>query len=504
VERGRWGCQATGPVGRVEKTVRREQTYEAVIGLEVHAQLLTESKIFCGCSTRFGEAPNSQTCPVCLGMPGVLPVLNRKVIEYAIRTALAVHGTITPHCRFARKNYFYPDLPKDYQISQYELPLAVGGFVEITDHGMVRRVRIRRIHVEEDAGKLLHAGAMDRAEYSLVDFNRCGVPLIEMVTEPDLRTPEEAADFLKRFRALLQYLGVSQGNMEEGNLRCDANVSVRPSGAADFGVKTEVKNMNSFKNVQRALEHEIRRQITLLQSGQLIVQETRLWDAEKEVTLPMRGKEEAHDYRYFPEPDLVPVEVSPAWVEHIAQSLPELPAERRQRFVQAYGLPEYDAAVLTDSRALADYFEECVQLHRDAKMVGNWIMSELLGYLNREGKDITESPVTPAPLAALLKLIHEGVISGKIAKAVFEEMYRTGRDPETIVHEKGLVQISDREALSRIVDQVLDENPGPVSDFKAGKEKALTALVGGVMRATKGKANPQLINDLLREKLAGE
>jgi aspartyl-tRNA(Asn)/glutamyl-tRNA(Gln) amidotransferase subunit B len=292
--------------------------------------------------------------------------------------------------------------------------------------------------------------------------------------------------------------------MEEGNLRCDANVSVRPSGAADFGVKTEVKNMNSFKNVQRALEYEIQRQITLLKSGQPIVQETRLWDAEKEVTLPMRGKEEAHDYRYFPEPDLLPVEVSPAWVEEIAGSLPELPAERRGRFVQAYGLPEYDAAVLTDSKALADYFEECAQLHRDTKMVSNWIMSELLGYLNREGKDITESPVTPTQLAALLKLIHEGVISGKIAKAVFEEMYRTRRNPETIVQEKGLIQISDREELGRIVDQVLDQNPGPVSDFRGGKEKALVALVGAVMRATKGKANPKLINELLREKLAGE
>ncbi len=483
--------------------MNREITYEAVIGLEVHVQLLTESKIFCGCSTRFGQPPNSQTCPVCLGMPGVLPVLNRKAVEYAIRTALAVHGTIAPRCRFARKNYFYPDLPKDYQISQYELPLSTGGFLETSDHGTVKRVRIRRIHLEEDAGKLLHAGAMDQAEYSLVDFNRCGVPLIEMVTEPDLRTPEAAAEFLKLFRATLQYLGVSQGNMEEGNLRCDANVSVRPTGASEFGVKTEVKNMNSFKNVQRALEYEIQRQITLLKSGQPIVQETHLWDAEKEVTLPMRGKEEAHDYRYFPEPDLVPLEVSPAWVEEIAGSLPELPTDRRRRFVQAYGLPEYDAAVLTASKALADYFEECIQLHRDTKLVSNWIMSELLGYLNRDGKEITESPVTPAQVATLLKLIQEGVISGKIAKTVFEEMYQTRKNPETIVQEKGLVQISDREELNRIVDQVLDQNPGPVSDFKGGKEKALTALVGAVMRATKGKANPQLINDLLREKLGG-
>jgi len=482
--------------------MNREPEYEAVIGLEVHAQLLTASKIFCGCSTRFGEAPNSQTCPVCLGLPGVLPVLNKKAVEFAIRTALAVRGSIAAHSVFARKNYFYPDLPKDYQISQYELPLSTGGFVEINNNGMARRVRIRRVHLEEDAGKLLHAGTMDRAEYSLVDFNRCGVPLIEMVTEPDLRTPEAAAEFLKEFRTILQYLGVSQGNMEEGNLRCDANVSVRPAGSAELGVKTEVKNMNSFKNVQRALEYEIERQIRLLKSGQPIVQETHLWDATQGVTLPMRGKEEAHDYRYFPEPDLVPLEISPAWVGEIAASLPELPAERRQRFVQAYGLPEYDAAVLTASKALADFFEECTHRHRDVKLVSNWIMSELLGYLNREGKEITESPVTPAQLAALLKLIQEGVISGKIAKVVFEEMYQTGKSPEAIIREKGLIQITDQEELGRIVDQVLAENPGPVSDFRGGKEKALTALVGAVMRATKGKANPQLINDLLRERLA--
>ncbi|MGH7422907.1 MAG: Asp-tRNA(Asn)/Glu-tRNA(Gln) amidotransferase subunit GatB [Candidatus Methylomirabilales bacterium] len=480
-----------------------ELTYEAVIGLEVHAQLLTASKIFCGCSTRFGEAPNSQTCPVCLGLPGVLPVLNKKAVEFAIRTALAVRGSIAAHSVFARKNYFYPDLPKDYQISQYELPLSTGGFVEVNNNGMARRVRIRRVHLEEDAGKLLHAGTMDRAEYSLVDFNRCGVPLIEMVTEPDLRTPEAAAEFLKELRATLQYLGVSQGNMEEGNLRCDANVSVRPAGSAELGVKTEVKNMNSFKNVQRALEYEIERQIRLLKSGQPIVQETHLWDATQGITLPMRGKEEAHDYRYFPEPDLVPLEISPAWVKEIAASLPEFPAERRQRFVQVYGLPEYDAAVLTASKALADFFEECTHRHRDVKLVSNWIMSELLGYLNREGKEITESPVTPAQLAALLKLIQEEVISGKIAKAVFEAMTQTGKSPEAIIQEKGLIQITDREELGRIVDQVLAENPRPVADFRGGKEKARTALVGAVMRATKGKANPQLVNDLLREKLTG-
>ena len=478
-----------------------ELKYEAVIGLEVHVQLLTASKIFCGCSTRFGEAPNSQTCPVCLGMPGVLPVLNKKAVEYAIRAALAVHGTIAPHSRFARKNYFYPDLPKNYQISQYELPLSTGGSVELGNRGTVRRVRIRRIHLEEDAGKLVHAGTMDQAQYSLVDFNRCGVPLVEMVTEPDLRSPEEAAEFLKELRTVLQYLGVSQGNMEEGNLRCDANVSVRPPGSAELGVKSEVKNMNSFRNVQRALDYEIQRQVGLLRSGQPVPQETRLWDADQAVTLPMRGKEEAHDYRYFPEPDLVPIEVAPAWVEEIAASLPELPAQRRRRFAQAYGLPEYDAGVLTASKALAAYFEECAQRHREVKQVSNWIMSELLGHLNRDGREITDSPVSPAELAGLLQLIQDGVISGKIAKAVFEEMYQTGKGAEAIVQERGLVQISDREELGRIADQVLAENPGAVADYKGGKEKALIALVGAMMRATKGKANPQLINDLLRERL---
>lgn len=477
--------------------------YEAVIGLEVHAQLLTESKIFCGCSTRFGEAPNSQTCPVCLGMPGVLPVLNKKAVEYAIRTALAVHGTIASSSRFARKNYFYPDLPKNYQISQYELPLAIGGCVELSLNGMVKRVGIRRIHLEEDAGKLLHSGSMDQAEYSLVDFNRCGVPLIEIVTEPDFRTPEEAAEFLKQLRAILQYLGVCEGNMEEGNLRCDANVSIRPVGSRGFGVKTEVKNMNSFRNVQRALEYEIQRQITLATSGGRVPQETRLWDAEQGITLSMRGKEEAHDYRYFPEPDLVPLAVSSDRVEEIRAGLPELPTERRRRFVQAYGLPEYDASVLTATKAVAEYFEECVQLHRDPKLVSNWIMSELLGYLNKEGKEMSESPISPAQLAALLTLIQKGTISGKIAKAVFEEMSRTGKAPEVIVQERGLVQITDREELSRIVEEVLAQNPGPVADFKGGKERALTALVGAVMRLTKGKGNPQLINELLREKLTG-
>ncbi|MFQ5840438.1 MAG: Asp-tRNA(Asn)/Glu-tRNA(Gln) amidotransferase subunit GatB, partial [Candidatus Methylomirabilales bacterium] len=490
----------------------RELQYEAVIGIEVHAQLLTRSKVFCGCSTKFGEAPNSQTCPVCLGMPGVLPVLNRRAVEFAIRTALAVGATVAPRSRFARKNYFYPDLPKNYQISQYELPLATGGTLEFPVDGSLRRVRIRRIHIEEDAGKLSHAGTMEAAAYSLVDFNRCGVPLIEIVTEPDLRSPEEAAEFLKALRAVLQYLDVCEGNMEEGNLRCDANVSVRRRGTADFGIKTEVKNMNSFRNVQHALGHEIARQIDLLERGERIVQETRLWDASQGITRSMRSKEEAHDYRYFPDPDLVPLEVSEEWLQVIRADLPELPAERRERFISAYGIPAYDAGVLTTTKGLARFFEETVEQQKglarffddtDAKTVSNWVMSELLGQLNREGKGVEESPVTPAGLAGLLDLLQRGVISGKIAKVVFEEMYATGKEAAAIVEERGLTQISDRGTLSAVVDEVLASNPGAVADFRAGREKALTALVGQVMRATQGKANPQLINALLREKLTG-
>jgi len=476
--------------------------YEAVIGLEVHAQILTTSKMFCACGAKFGEAPNAQACPVCLGLPGALPVLNRRAVELAIRTALALGCTIAPRSRFARKNYFYPDLPKNYQISQYEEPLAVHGALEFAAGGAARRVGIRRLHVEEDAGKLVHVGAMDRAESSLVDLNRCGVPLMEIVGEPDLRTPEEAAEFMRQLRALLMYLDACDGNMEEGSLRCDANVSLRPAGSTGFGVKTEVKNMNSFRNVQRALEFEIRRQAEILDGGGQVVQETRLWDAEAGATLAMRGKEEAHDYRYFPEPDLVPLAPPAAWIEEIRRSLPELPEARRARFVAQYGLPEYDARVLTDSKARADYFEAVAKLAVDAKQAGNWVKDELLGLLNKEGKEIEQSPIPPERLGELLQLLEKGTISGKIAKAVFEEMYATGKAPGDIVREKGLTVIADAGALEAIIEKVLAEHPAAVAEFRAGKAGSKNYLVGQVMKATQGKADPKLVNDLLSKKLA--
>ena len=440
--------------------------YEAVIGLEVHAQILTASKMFCACSAKFGEAPNAQTCPVCLGLPGALPVLNRRAVELAVRTALALGCTIAPRSRFARKNYFYPDLPKDYQISQYEEPLAVHGALEFVVGGATRRVGIRRLHVEEDAGKLVHVGTMDRAESSLVDLNRCGVPLMEIVSEPDLRTPDEAAEYMRQLRALLVYLEACDGNMEEGSLRCDANVSIRPAGGTGFGVKTEVKNMNSFRNVQRALEFESQRQAKALDEGGQVVQETRLWDAESGTTRSMRGKEEAHDYRYFPEPDLVPLAPAPDWIEEIRRSLPELPEARRARFVAQYGLPEYDARVLTDTRARADYFEAVARVAKDPKQAGNWVKDELLGHLNKEGKEIEQSPIAPERLGELLELLGKGTISGKIAKAVFEEMHATGKAPADIVRDKGLTVITDAGALEAIVESVLGQFPQAVAEFK--------------------------------------
>jgi aspartyl-tRNA(Asn)/glutamyl-tRNA(Gln) amidotransferase subunit B len=477
--------------------------YEAVIGLEVHAQLLTRSKIFCGCSTRFGEAPNTQTCPVCLGMPGSLPVLNRRAVEMALRTALALECEIAPRSRFARKNYFYPDLPKNYQISQYELPLARRGGLDIPADGGRRRIGIRRVHLEEDAGKLVHVGAFEAATASFVDFNRCGVPLIEIVSEADLRSPEEATEYLRQLRDILVYLEVCDGNMEEGSFRCDANVSIRPPGAGALGTKTEVKNMNSFRFLQRALEHEIRRQAGILDGGGTVVQETRLFDAEQGITCSMRSKEEAHDYRYFPEPDLVPVEVGEAWIAELRAGLPELPARKRRRFAAQYGLPEQAATVLTATRAMADFFEACVGLHPEPTLVSHWVMGDLAGYLKKDGRAIEASPVSPAALAGLLRLVADGTISGKIAKAAFEEMYATGREAAAIVRERGLVQITDPGELSRIVDEVIAANPGPVGDYRGGKEQSFTFLVGQTMKATRGKANPKLVNELLRAKLAG-
>ncbi|MGV8075632.1 MAG: Asp-tRNA(Asn)/Glu-tRNA(Gln) amidotransferase subunit GatB [Syntrophobacteraceae bacterium] len=474
--------------------------YEPVIGLEIHAQLLTKSKIFCSCSTIFGASPNTHTCPVCLGMPGVLPVLNREVVEFTMKMALATHCTIAPYSRFARKNYFYPDLPKGYQVSQYELPLAEGGWVEInTDRG-VKRIRILRIHMEEDAGKLIHD---EFQPVSYVDYNRTGVPLMEIVSEPDLRTPEEAASYLKTLHEVLRYLDICDGNMEEGSMRCDANISLRPVGAEKLGVKTELKNMNSFRNVQKALEFEIRRQRALLDSGQAIVQDTRLWDANRNVTLSMRGKEEAHDYRYFPDPDLVPISIGNDWIETVRASLPELPEAKRERFIREYNLPIYDAEVLTSSKALANYFESVAGSFPQPKIVSNWIMSELMRELKRDEREIEACPVPPENLAELLQLIDTGVVSGKIAKSVFDEMYSTGKGAKAIVKEKGLVQVKDEGAIESIVDEVLSENPKEVEGFRNGKEKLFGFLVGQVMKKSKGKANPKMVNEVLRNKLAG-
>jgi aspartyl-tRNA(Asn)/glutamyl-tRNA(Gln) amidotransferase subunit B len=474
--------------------------YEPVIGLEIHAQLLTRSKIFCGCSTEFGGSPNTHTCPICLGMPGVLPVLNRQVVEFTIRMALATNCSVAPLSRFARKNYFYPDLPKGYQISQYELPLARDGFVNIETSRGPKKIRLLRIHMEEDAGKLVHD---EHQPLSYVDFNRTGVPLIEIVSEPDMSSPEEAAEYLRKLRGILRYVDICDGNMEEGSMRCDANISLRPAGTTGLGTKTELKNMNSFKNVQKALEFEIRRQKALLERGESVVQETRLWDAGRNVTISMRGKEEAHDYRYFPDPDLVPIVVEPAWVEEVRKTLPELPDARRERFAAQYGLPAYDAEVLTSSRALADYFEKVVAGFAQPKTVSNWIMSELLRELKRDDREIEDCPVSPENLVQLLLLLDSGVISGKIAKAVFEEMYASGKSARQIVDDKGLVQVRDESAIESAVDRVLADNPAEVEQYRAGKEKLLGFFVGQVMKATRGKANPQLVNEILKKKLAG-
>lgn len=478
--------------------------YETIIGLEVHAQLLTESKIFCGCSTRFGESPNHLTCPVCLGMPGVLPVLNRKVVELTIKTALAVNCQVARYSQFARKNYFYPDLPKGYQISQYELPLARGGCVEIEPEGAAgsKKIGINRIHMEEDAGKLLHELDGVPAECSYVDFNRTGVPLMEIVSEPDINTPEEAAEYLKTLRSLLQYLEVCDGNMEQGSFRCDANISLRPKGFQGLGTKVELKNMNSFRNVMRALEYEVQRQASVLDSGDKIIQETRLWNVDRGISESMRGKEEAHDYRYFPDPDLVPIVIEDAWIDAIKKTMPELPREKKQRFINQYNIPEYDAAILTATRPLADYFEACARLGPQPKAVSNWIMGDILRHVP-DTRDIGVFPVTPAHLAEMLMMVEKGTISGKIAKTVFEDMVASGKMPQAIVAEKGLVQVSDSAALEQAIQEVLNAQADKVADYRSGNEKIFGFLMGQIMKATKGKANPQMVNDLLKKKLAG-
>jgi len=476
--------------------------FEPVIGLEVHAQLKTKSKIFCGCSTVFGAPPNTNTCQVCLGMPGVLPVLNKKVVEYTIKMALATHCTITSPNRFARKNYFYPDLPKGYQISQFELPIAEHGWLEVEDGGRTKKIGITRIHMEEDAGKLIHDV---HKPLSYVDLNRTGVPLMEIVSEPDIRSPEEATAYLKKLHAILRYLDICDGNMQEGSFRCDANISLRPVGREKFGIRTELKNMNSFRNVQRALEYEIRRQRDILLDGGEVVQETLLWDADRNVTNSMRGKEEAHDYRYFPDPDLIPVVIDENWIENTRKTLPELPDERRQRFISALGMPEYDAEVLTSSKDLADYFEAALEVYPQAKKLSNCMMTELMRELKGEDSiDIEGCPITPQNLGLLLAMIDKGTISGKIAKAVFMDMLASGKDPETLVKEKNLVQVSDEGELLAIVREIIAANPGQVAEYRAGKTKLMGYFVGQLMQKTKGRANPKLANQLLSQELGKE
>ncbi|NOS78128.1 MAG: Asp-tRNA(Asn)/Glu-tRNA(Gln) amidotransferase subunit GatB [Nitrospira sp.] len=473
--------------------------YEVVIGVEVHAQLRTKTKMFCGCGTTFGRSPNSQTCPVCLGLPGTLPVINRAAVEMAVRAGLALNCTIGANNQFDRKNYFYPDLPKGYQISQYESPICEHGWIEIAVGDSNKRVKIRRAHLEEDAGKNVHETGTSG---SRVDLNRAGTPLLEIVTEPDMRSADEVVAYLKGLRDILMYLDVCDGNMDEGSFRCEPNLSLRPLGQKEFGTKVELKNINSFKFVKDAIEYEIKRQTKVLSEGGKIYQETRLWNLDRGETAVMRSKEEAHDYRYFPDPDLVPLKLDKEWIEGFRGSVPELPAVRVSRLVRDYGLPEYDAGVLTVSKGIADYFEACVKLFNQPKTVSNWVMGELTRELNLAGTDITASPVTPERLIDLLHLVEKGTISLKVAREIFPELYRSGKQPEQIVQEKGLTQVSDEGALDKIIDEVLTKNPAQVAQFKEGKQQVLGFLVGQVMKASGGKANPGKVNELLKKKFS--
>jgi len=478
--------------------------YEAVIGLEVHAELSTRTKMFCGCSTEFGGEPDTRVCPVCLGLPGSLPVANEKAVEYVVRTGLALSSHIAEFTQFHRKNYFYPDMAKNYQISQYDLPICVGGHLDIRVDGQARRVGITRVHLEEDTGKLIHVGGEGRiagADYSIVDFNRSGIPLMEIVSEPDIRTPEEGVAYAQSLRAILLYLGVSDCSMEQGSLRCDANVSIRPVGSTDLGVKTEVKNMNSFRALGRALAYETERQKRALADGEQIVQETRHWDAAKNVTTQMRSKEYAHDYRYFADPDLVPIVFDRDWIVELTEALPELPVQREQRLMDTLGLPAQDAYTLVADKALADLFEATVDAGAPAKPAANWVLGELSAALNASGQTVTRSKLGPAELAGLIRLIEDGTISGKIAKEVFAEMFETGADAEAIVESKGLTLISDAGAVGGFVDEAIAANAGAVEDFRAGKDTAVKFLVGQVMKLSRGQVDPKLAEDLLRQRL---
>ncbi len=477
--------------------------YEAVIGLEVHTELRTATKIFCSCKTSFGADPNTNVCPVCLGLPGVLPVLNRHVLEFAVRTGLALNCEIARYSKFDRKNYYYPDLPKNFQTSQYDLPICGPGYLDVEVDGKQSRIRITRAHMEEDAGKLVHHGtSITDSDYSLVDYNRTGTPLLEIVSEPDMRTAKEAVAYMEKLRAILQYCEVSDCKMEEGSLRCDANISVRPVGQKELGTKTEIKNINSFRGVERAIEYEARRQVDVLEEGGKVVQETRTWDEKEGVTKSMRKKEEANDYRYFPEPDLVPFTVSEEYIEEIRKSLPELPDARKARYMESYGLDAYNADYLTNDKDRADYFEAMVASGADPKEAANWLMGDFAKMLAQSGKEMKEAPVSAVSMAELLKLITKGTISGKIAKQVFPEMWETGKAAEVIVKEKGLVQISDTGALEALADKIIAANPQSVADFKAGKKKAVGFLMGQVMKETKGQANPQVVNGILTKKLS--
>lgn len=476
--------------------------YEAVIGLEVHTELQTKTKIFCNCRTSFGADPNTNVCPVCLGLPGVLPVLNKKVLEFAVRAGLALNCEISRFSKFDRKNYYYPDLPKNFQTSQFDFPICEHGYLDVEVNGEKRRIRITRAHMEEDAGKLVHHGtSITDSDYSLVDYNRTGTPLLEIVSEPDMRSAKEAVAYMEKMRAILQYVGISDCRMEEGSLRCDANVSVRPVGQKELGTKTEIKNINSFKGVERAIEYEAMRQAQLLEEGGKVIQETRTWDEKEGVTKSMRTKEEANDYRYFPEPDLVPFTVSDEYIENIRKSLPELPDARKERYMKEFGLSSEDAVFMTNDKATADYFEKTVAEGADPKAAVNWLMGEFAGQLSKDGIEMDKAPVSASDLAGLLKLIAEGTISGKIAKKVFAIMWKDGGSAADIVKEQGLVQISDTNELQALVEKVVSENPKAIEDFKAGKKKAVGALVGQIMKATKGKANPRVINELLNKKL---